>query len=89
MILLELQLRDTTTFLNLDRVEAIEFERDSVDFWVYGRLSRNILKNGSAAEAQARFAAALQPVYDGRMNNVLGLKITLNLKDLQPDKVPF
>ena len=89
MVLLQLKLLEGVTILNLDRVEFIEFEDASFDVWVNGRVACTRLKSGSAKEAHSRFLTTLLPIYEGRMNNVMGIKIDLDLSDLQPDAEVF
>lgn len=90
MILLFLTLRDKEVrVVNLNRVELVEFEKDSFDFWIGQKLSRITLKDGSRDEAFARFSRAMRPIYDGRLSPPLGTRVDLDLSDLQPNKVPF
>jgi hypothetical protein len=90
MVLLQMKLREKTVIVNLGKVEMIEFEPASFDLWIKGKPFCTRLKEGSAKETQARFLAALLPIYEGRMNNVMGIKIDLDLSDLQPnEETPF
>jgi hypothetical protein len=89
MVLLELKLREGSKIINLDHVQTVEFEQDSLDLWIGERLYRNIVRDGASDELRKRFNASIKPIYEGRMNNVLGIRIELDISDLQPDRVPF
>ena len=79
--------------INLDAVTLIEFDETnspSLDFWLGDRVVRFTLRAGTESwNAWDRLHQSLMPLYEGRMNNIMGMKMVLDLTPLQNDKVAF
>lgn len=77
--------------VNLGLVSVIEFDggdvsTPSLDFWFSGVQSPErfmFRKSVGQVEVFRRLRQALKPMYDGRMQQVLGVEMTLDLSDLQ------
>jgi hypothetical protein len=77
--------------LNLGVVTVIEFDggdvsTPSLDFWFSGVQAPERFmfhKSVKQDEVFRRLREALKPMYDGRMQQVLGVEMRLNIADLQ------
>lgn len=76
----------TERVINLDRCTLIEFDAEgpTLDFWLAERgLLRLALPRGAKeSPVMDRLKMALAPLYEGRMNQIMGIRMDLNLLDL-------
>lgn len=77
---------------NLDLIEIIEVEKDSFDIWVRsGVYKYQLSADAKEKDVLGALERAFKPLYEGRLSQVLGIRLDLDLRPYEADlsKVSF